>query len=172
MTKRVYCPKKDTIGEDFPLILARNNGMIIHACAEAKISPMAYYKWCRKDPEFKEKCDLVRKQITEGVINLMFDMMTENPTLIMYYLNKRGHEYGYGSTSGATALGLVKLGNTPEEMETAHQQIWDKLSDGDISLDFALGLEKILENRRKNYETQVLDKKILQLELEYKSLTK
>jgi hypothetical protein len=147
--------KYDTIKKEFPKALLKNLGLVATTCREMGISRETYYRWINEDPEFKEECEEANEISIDTVIRSLYrEILKGNITAIIYYLNKKGHTRGYKDKGGREIVDIRKKCNTLEEINESYNEIWYKVTAGELSSDTANSMSKILENKRKAIETK------------------
>ena len=72
------------------------SGIVTFACEKVGLSRQTFYRWCRDDPEFKERVDAINElQIDVAEASLLKKIQKGDTTAIMFYLKTKGKDRGY-----------------------------------------------------------------------------
>lgn len=72
------------------------SGIVTFACEKVGLSRQTFYRWCRDDPEFKERVDAINElQIDVAEASLLKKIQNGDTTAIIFYLKTKGKDRGY-----------------------------------------------------------------------------
>ena len=72
------------------------SGIVTFACEKVGLSRQTFYRWCRDDPEFKERVDAINElQIDVAEASLLKKIQKGDTTAIIFYLKTKGKDRGY-----------------------------------------------------------------------------
>lgn len=82
--------------EKLLVLLKECSGIVTFACEKAGLSRQTFYRWCRDDPEFKERVDAINElQIDVAEASLLKKIQSGDTTAIIFYLKTKGKDRGY-----------------------------------------------------------------------------
>lgn len=88
------------------------SGIVTFACEKVRLSRQTFYRWCRDDPEFKERVDAINElQIDVAEASLLKKIQRGDTTAIIFYLKTKGKDRGYSERREISIPGGVELKN-------------------------------------------------------------
>ncbi|MCC8153788.1 MAG: hypothetical protein LIP01_05960 [Tannerellaceae bacterium] len=90
--------KEDTKKNKDKLLAALEEcaGLVSFACKKTGLSRQTFYRWCKEDPEFKQKVeDVMERQVDVVEAKLLKKINDEDTTAIIFYLKTKGKHRGY-----------------------------------------------------------------------------
>ena len=97
-------------------------GYIMPACRQCNIAHSTVYRWMQDDPEFSRKVrEAQNVQLDVAEFQLAKLINEGNPQAIMYYLNNKGRDRGWGQQYGKS----VKVETATQEGNTIKVEIID-----------------------------------------------
>jgi len=120
-----YDQDESDVKGDFIDALLQANGMLSKACAETRIPSSKYKTWVMNDQDFAQAIEEVRESIKDKIEGKLIDNAVKgDDSAIMYFLNARARDRGYGKVSAEKVdeggdLDLTLL--TYEEQDTLHK---------------------------------------------------
>lgn len=77
--------------------LKKTYGNVSLTCEKVGLSRMTFYKWRSEDPEFNRQVEEINERTLDFVESkLLQGIQDGNVRLIMFYLNAKGKQRGYG----------------------------------------------------------------------------
>ena len=71
-------------------------GIVTTACKAIGVSRSAYYKWCAKDPQFKEDAESIQDVALDFAESSLFKQIKKGvPASTIFYLKTKGKKRGY-----------------------------------------------------------------------------
>lgn len=82
--------------EKLLVLLKECSGIVTFACEKAGLSRQTFYRWCRDDPDFKDRVDAINElQIDVAEASLLKKIQGGDTTAIIFYLKTKGKDRGY-----------------------------------------------------------------------------
>lgn len=86
------------------------SGIVTFACEKVGLSRQTFYRWCRDDPEFKERVDAINElQIDVAEASLLKKIQKGDTTAIIFYLKTKGKNRGYSERREISIPGGVDM---------------------------------------------------------------
>lgn len=82
--------------EKLLVLLKECSGIVTFACEKAGLSRQTFYRWCRDDPDFKDRVNAINElQIDVAEASLLKKIQGGDTTAIIFYLKTKGKDRGY-----------------------------------------------------------------------------
>lgn len=86
------------------------SGIVTFACEKVGLSRQTFYRWCRDDPEFKERVDAINElQIDVAEASILKKIQKGDTTAIIFYLKTKGKNRGYSERREISIPGGVDM---------------------------------------------------------------
>lgn len=158
------CGYKPEIHDSSILDIFSQGGFVEEFCAEHDICEMTYFDWLSKYPTFKEHA---RRGHYKGYVKWIKMPFTLGEAINMsYWYTIMKNKFGMGKTKIPKVL--KSNDKDAEVFKNRHDQCWDLLSQGEITIEQAAKLSSMNMDGLKIEEVTSIEPRLAELEKKFK----